>query len=168
MEIDVWQLRQYRRGRKCPAGTWRTALARTLCIGYFITLYWLLLAAEPIRLLRSRPDLFEPLGDASVVGHLLGFTLLTLLALIPRWPVPRWAVVLCLIGCAVGTEPLQTLVPERTPEIVDCLQNLAGIAIGGAICWLAAQVFPAAPPTDRIRAVSSRLSVARPARGPTR
>jgi len=44
---------------------------------------------------------------------------------------PSRKVVSCLIGCAVGTEHLQAMIPQRSPAIGDYCQNLAGIAIGG-------------------------------------
>ena len=45
-----------------------------------------------------------------------------------------------LAAYAVGTEMLQGCVPTRTPEVADCVQDLAGILIGGAIYWFA--VYP--------------------------
>ena len=62
------------------------------------------------------------------------------LVLQARGSVPRRAVLGLLIVFAVGTELLQTLVPMRSPELADCLQNLAGIALGGGLRWLTAPV----------------------------
>jgi VanZ family protein len=44
-----------------------------------------------------------------------------------------------LIGYAVATELLQTLVPPRTPELKDFIEDVLGLAAGAAIWWGAQQ-----------------------------
>lgn len=53
---------------------------------------------------------------------------------------PHWAVLLLLVIAAVGTELLQGWVPTRTPEMADCLQNMAGIGLGSGLYWAAARL----------------------------
>ena len=114
--------------------------AKTLCLLYVGVLYWLLLTSGPRMLLRARVDAFLPWHDVLAVGHLLCFTLLAALAFLSRRKMPPWAVLLLLVIAAVGTEFLQGWVPMRTPEMADCLQNLAGIALGGGLYWAAARL----------------------------
>jgi len=71
-------------------------------------------------------------------AHLLGFLTLAALALSVRWPAPRWSVVLMLVLYAGMTEIAQGFVPKRTGEWKDWFMDLAGIAVGTAICWTAA------------------------------
>ena len=113
---------------------------KTLCLSYLITLSWLLLAGTPARLLQAAARLCEPLYAAATVGHFLGFLLLTILALTPRWIVPRWAILTCLLAAALGTELLQQVIPHRVSDVADGLLNLAGIATGAAICGVAATI----------------------------
>ena len=103
-------------------------------------LSWLLLASTPARLLQAAARLCEPLNSAEAAGHFVGFTLLAVLALIPRWSVPRWAILAGLVAAAWGTEIAQQVVPHRVPDFADSLLNLAGIATGAAICGLAATI----------------------------
>ncbi len=125
------------------SGRHGAALLKVLCLAYFAGLLWLLLTSDPMGSLRSRPRLWEVARMGAPAAHFVAFTFLALLALAPRWSVPRWAVVLWLVGCAVGTELLQGLVPQRTPELADCLLDLAGIALGVAIFWLGVHWFAA-------------------------
>ncbi len=79
-------------------------------------------------------------------GHFLGFLVLGLLASLSRWP-RRWtARVALLLVYAFITEGLQTLVPLRTPDVKDLVQNLAGAAMGFAVGWPLAGRPKNAPP----------------------
>jgi len=115
-------------------------IGKALCLPYVGVLCWLLLTTGPLTLLRSRVVGFLPLHDILAVGHLLCFTLLTALAFLSRSTMPRWAVLLLLVLAAMGTEILQSWVPTRTPDMADCLQNLAGIGLGGGLYWAAARL----------------------------
>ena len=125
-------------------GRWHSArsgpgpqlLWKTACVAYAAVLAWLLLTPRPLRPFETQAGLFQALHALEPAAHLVSFTLLAALALLPRWAVPRRAVLLGLIACAVGTEFLQAVVPTRTPELADALQNLAGIAIGCAVVRL--------------------------------
>ncbi len=109
---------------------------KLLCLSYLTVLSWLLLAGAPARLLRAGADSYEPLCGAAAVGHFLGFALLAYLALAPRWTVPRWAIVVCLVALALSTELLQGFIPDRVPGLADCFSNLLGIAVGAAVYLL--------------------------------
>ena len=106
-------------------------VGKALCLPYVGVLCWLLLTTGPQILLHPRVAGLLPWHDILVVGHLLCFTLLAALAFLSRSKMPSWAVLLLLVIAAVGTEFLQGWVPMRTPEMADCLQNLAGIGLGG-------------------------------------
>lgn len=109
---------------------------RVLCLGYLAVFLWLLLTEDPARILPWKSSLKTVGGAAAPVAHLMGFTLLTFLAFVSRWPVRRRTVVLGLLVCASGTELLQRLVPRRTPELGDFVLNVVGIGLGAAI-WVA-------------------------------
>jgi hypothetical protein len=73
-------------------------------------------------------------------AHFLSFSLLAVLSLVARWPWPRWATVVVLVVYAGASEMAQRYVPPRTPDILDWLQDLAGIAAGALVCWAAASL----------------------------
>ncbi len=108
---------------------------RAISIAYLVFMTLLLLTADPTRLigLHGLPLLRLLMPWA----HLLSFLALAVLALSVRWPVPRWGVVLILVLYAGMTEISQSFVPKRTGEWKDWFMNLAGIAVGTAICWTA-------------------------------
>lgn len=107
-------------------------------VGYLIALTYLLVAPKPLGDAHTHADLYALLRGVGPLSHVLSFALLALLAFATRWPAGRWAVTLCLIVYAGGTELLQTFMPGRHPEFVDCLQNLLGITIGGLVYSFAA------------------------------
>jgi len=126
-------------------------LLKLLSVGYLIALLWLLLSSRPLEFVPPRPDLVALARLAAPAAHFLSFTLLALSAVAARWSMPRRTLFLVLVAFAVGTELLQGLIPRRTPELVDCLQNLAGILAGGGLCWLAIQALAALRGADRNR-----------------
>jgi hypothetical protein len=113
-------------------------LMRAICLIYLIYLTALLLIADPRRLVVGHGDLPGFLRTLMPVAHLVSFWLLAVLALVARWPAPRWAITLLLIAYAGMTEVAQSMLPPRTAEWKDWIQDLAGIAIGAALCWIAA------------------------------
>jgi VanZ family protein len=82
------------------------------------------------------------------VGHLIGFFLLGLLASASNWPRRLTTRIALLVVYAFATEALQGLIPKRSSELADLLQNLAGAALGVALGWLLLRwrVKRAAPP----------------------
>jgi len=125
-------------GKADRPGSRLELVGKALCLPYLGVLCWLLLTTGPRSLLQSGFLGFLPWYDILVVGHFLLFTLLSVLAFLSRWRIPSWAVLLMLVVAAVGTELLQSWVPTRTPDMADCLQNLAGIGLGGGLYWTAA------------------------------
>jgi VanZ family protein len=90
-------------------------------------------------------------GDESQLdklAHLLGYALLMFwwaqLVVQKRW---KLAVAVVLFGIAI--ELLQGLTPERQPDPLDALANVAGALLG----WLAARLLPNLP--ARIAALSA-------------
>jgi hypothetical protein len=110
-------------------------LLRVVCIGYVVFLTLLLLSANPSRLLGIHGDLPRALRAVLPVAHVVSFWVLAMLALAPRWPVPRWGIVLILAVYGGMTEIIQGFMPSRTPEWMDWFQDLGGIVAGAAICW---------------------------------
>ena len=111
---------------------------KRIFVGYLIALTYLLVAPKPLGDAHTHADLYSLLRGVGPLSHVLSFALLALLAFAARWLSAHWAVALCLIVYAGGTELLQAFIPRRHPELVDCLQNLLGIAIGGLVYSFAA------------------------------
>jgi hypothetical protein len=110
---------------------------KILSIAYLVGLTWLLVMKAPFLFLGRQPGIGPLALSLEPVAHLASFALLTVLALWARWPIPRWALCLGLAGYGLGTELFQALLPWRTADPVDFLQDLGGIAAGGILAWLA-------------------------------
>jgi hypothetical protein len=110
-------------------------LLRLVCVGYVVFLTLLLLTGAPSRLIGFEGDLPWALQALLPAAHAISFLVLAVLALTPRWPVPRWGIVLILAIYGGMTEIFQGFLPPRTPEWMDWFQDLGGIAAGTALCW---------------------------------
>ena len=110
-------------------------LMRIVCVGYFVFLTLLLLTTDPARLIGMQEGLPWILQVIYPLAHTISFLVLAVLALMTRWPVPRWGIVLALMIYGGMTEIVQGCVPQRTPDWADWFQDLAGIALGTACCW---------------------------------
>ena len=111
-------------------------LRRLICFGYWTLLTVLLLAPNPAAIVGLRGAPVLPWGDIGI--HFTAFTILTLLVYGVRWPKgPGWLTVLLLLGYGAATESLQALVPPRTVEVKDYIENFLGVAAGSGIYWLA-------------------------------
>lgn len=113
---------------------------RAISLAYLVFMTLLLFTADPTRLIGLHSRLLPLLRLLMPWAHLLSFLALAALALSVRWPAPRWSVVLMLVLYAGMTEIAQGFVPNRTGEWKDWFMDLAGIAVGTAICWTAAQL----------------------------
>jgi hypothetical protein len=113
-------------------------LMRIVCIGYAIFLTLLLLTSDPTRLIAVRGGLPWILRTMLPWAHMISFLVFAVFALVPRWPVPRWAIVILLAVYGGMTEVVQGFLPPRTPEWADWFQDLTGIAAGAAFCWAVA------------------------------
>jgi VanZ family protein len=144
-------------------------LTRIVCIGYAVFLTLLLLTSDPARLIGCQGGLPQLLQTLMPWAHVISFSVLAALALMTRWPMPRWTIVLILAVYGGMTEIIQSRVPSRTPEWMDWFQDLAGIAIGAACCWAVAmfmrrfaktkrtQTSAALPPTNHWEAMRNML-----------
>ena len=70
--------------------------------------------------------------------HFFLFAMLGFLVWASRLPVRPGLVLGLLVAYALVTESLQWFVPTRTVELLDYLENLLGLAAGGAV-WCALQ-----------------------------
>jgi len=124
------------KGDDSPIGGTRLRIAPTIRVVWVA--YWLLLTV-----LLLAPDPLAMLGITSIPGspggrmeHLLAFFVLALLACASR-PRLSWGMLAgLLVGYAVLTETLQALVPTRTVELLDYVENLLGLAAGWGLCRL--------------------------------
>ncbi len=102
-------------------------ITRCICTLYWLLLTILLLVPDPLALL----GIFRIPGGASTLGvHFLVFAVLGVLVSASRLPLRRVLLVGLLIGYAVATELLQSLVPPRDPSPLDLLENLLGVGVG--------------------------------------
>ncbi len=108
---------------------------RIICLGYAIFLTMLLLAQRPELLIGIKGDWPWLLRALDPAAHLISFFVLAVLALMTRWPVPRWGIVFVLAIYGGLTEISQHFTATRTPEWKDWFQDLGGIALGVACCW---------------------------------
>lgn len=95
----------------------------------------LLLSFDSAKMHGIRGRLPEFLRTLMPFAHGISFCLLTALALLPRWPIARWAIVFAVVLYSGATELAQGVFPPRTPEWKDWFQNLIGITIGSVFCW---------------------------------
>ncbi len=108
--------------------------ARLVCLAYWVLLSVLLLVPDPLALLGIER---LPGPPSRKLEHFILFTLLTVLVHASRIPIRPGILAAILITYAIGIEALQSLVPPRSVELLDLLENLAGLAAGTAIWWLA-------------------------------
>jgi hypothetical protein len=92
---------------------------------------YLLLTPHPLAFLGLR-QLAETMAGG-YGRHFFLFTGLSLLAFLGRWPISLTALACLLAAYGIGTEVLQALVPPRTPELADAIEDLLGIAAGLAL-----------------------------------
>ena len=107
-------------------------LLRTVCAVYWSMLSALLLL--PGSLLEAH-RVAEGLKGVGV--HLVAFAVLGFLIGVSRWPLRRAWLVVLLGGYAIAVEAVQWLVPSRSVELPDFVENVVGLAAGFAIWHLA-------------------------------
>ena len=113
---------------------------RVVCAAYWSVLTVLLLL--PGSLLGTHR---VAVGLGSVGVHFVAFTVLGFLFACSRWPLRRAWLAVLLGGYAIAVESLQWLVPLRTVELPDFVENVVGLAAGFAI-WKLVQGPPARAP----------------------
>jgi VanZ family protein len=126
-------------------------LLRCACLAYVACLTLLLFWKNPADLIGYHSGLPSLLRQLMPAAHLVSFSLLAVLALMPRWPLPRWSIVLMLAVYGGMTEVIQGFIPPRTPEWQDWFQDICGLAVGVACCWAAAILLSKTPLLQRIR-----------------
>lgn len=108
-------------------------ITRLLWVTYTAILTVFLLVPNPAALIGlSRPP--GPPGGRGI--HFLFFLALGALTFAARWPIRAIALGALLVLYAVAAETLQIVVPDRTVELLDYLENLAGLAVGAGFWWL--------------------------------
>ncbi|NLX98959.1 MAG: hypothetical protein GXY83_22670 [Rhodopirellula sp.] len=108
-------------------------LARLAGVIYGVLLTVLLLVPEPTAILGLQQPPLTP-GGRGV--HFMLFLLLGLLISAARWPIRRAALIAALVLYAWAIESLQALIPLRTVELLDYVENLTGLALGLTVYWL--------------------------------
>jgi hypothetical protein len=107
-----------------------------VCIAYWLLLTVLLLSPNPAEVVGLKKVPWFSWGKTGL--HTTSFVVLTVLAHAVRWPKRiAWQLIALLAVYAVTTETLQLFVKNRSARISDAIENLAGIAIGALLYWLA-------------------------------
>ena len=109
---------------------------RAVCAAYWSVLTVLLLL--PGSLLGVHR---VPVGLGKVGVHFAVFTVLGFLVAASRWPIRRAWLIVVLGGYAIAVESLQWLVPLRSVELSDFVENVVGLAAGFAV-WKLVQGRP--------------------------
>ena len=130
---------------------------RIACLGYVVFLSLLLLTADPKLVIGVRGELPWILETLMPWAHLLSFSVLAVLMLLARWPMPRWSVVLILAVYGGATEIIQGFVPPRTPEWMDWFQDVSGVAVGAALCWIVVLLMSNVSLVRRLRVFASMI-----------
>jgi glycopeptide antibiotics resistance protein len=111
-------------------------ITRFIGYGYWLLLTVLLLVPNPATLVGLRAVPIFPWGKFGI--HMAFFTVLGFLVNTTRWPRrPWWPLIALLFIYGITTETLQFLVPHRTAQIIDAIENISGIALGTAAYWMA-------------------------------
>jgi len=109
-----------------------SVVVRLFCVGYGVLLTILLLVPDPWALLGMK----RYAGSAPTLGvHGSLFCGLAVLVLASRWPLSSRCTLVILGGYAVLVEALQSLVPERSVEPRDFLENFLGLLVGTGVYW---------------------------------
>jgi VanZ family protein len=111
---------------------------RIACLAYVVFLSVLLFSPNPSRVISMSGELPGMLRALMPWAHLLSFSVFAALMLLARWPLPRWGIISLLALYGGATEIIQSFIPPRTPEWIDWVQDLGGVAMGVAICSFAA------------------------------
>jgi VanZ family protein len=82
-------------------------------------------------------------GLSDKVLHGIGYAVVTFLLLLAavwapwggRKPLPKawWAVAAAVVSLGAGIELMQSLVPNRTPELLDVVANVVGVVTGTSV-----------------------------------
>ncbi len=110
-----------------------------VCLTYWTILTVLLLVPDPLGLLGARGTRLA--ANGGVLVHFCAFAILAVLACSARWPerIAGWPLALLAVY-AFGAEALQALVPARTVQLQDFVENFLGIAVGIAVVWIATRL----------------------------
>ena len=118
-----------------------------LVSAYWVLLSVLLLVRDPASILGF---LHAPRVPTNGIGlHFAALLVLSVLVCAARWPRrPGWFMVALLVGYGLVIESLQALVPPRTVELLDYIENTLGVLAGAGIWWIVHRLVrgrPAAP-----------------------
>lgn len=140
---------------RAPRRPKRVAPRRAAFAIYALILTGLLFAAgNPLKMAGAPSGWLSLYRSIEPAAHFLFFMPLAVLAISARLPIHASTLAVCLVTYAFATELVQGLIPNRSTETRDFVQDLAGLA-AGALIWLAAHAL-----FDRSRR-GARSSVAR-------
>lgn len=129
---------------------WITALARVAAAVYLLVLTLALLLQNPFKMMAGGEEQARDWFQAylSPLAHFLCFLPLGFLFFAARWRLSKIQLLLLLLVYAIATEILQGWIPNRTPELIDAIQDFAGLAAGVALYKFAAwaRLLPSAQP----------------------
>ena len=115
---------------------------RLVCLGYLLLLTVLLLVPDPLALLGIR---VIPGTGGGPGTHFLLFTLLAVMVMACRLAWRKTVLAALLVTHALTAELLQSLVPMRSVQLGDLIENLLGLAAGTIIYQKAFRLLRKAP-----------------------
>ena len=108
---------------------------RKICAGYWLLLTALLLARDPLGWFSGRRSVDAVYEHLEPFAHFLSFSLLTVLVLATHWRLSRRGQLAILAAYGLATELVQSQIPGRQMQLMDLVQDIAGIAFGCAAYW---------------------------------
>ncbi len=128
--------------------------------GYLAVLTYALLAENPFRMAgASEEEARKVFHDyVAPISHLLTFFAAGLLCALAFSRTSRLTIVAALVSYAFATEAIQYLVPGRTPDWADIVQDLVGLSLGTGLGWLLRRKDQAPTPPDGATRLASQAT----------
>lgn len=109
---------------------------RKLGAAYWLLLTLLLFSRHPSDWLSNPGGLGALYGYLDPIAHFLAFAVLGVMVLATHWPVRRLWMLAILALYSAATELVQSQIPGRSMQLVDLLQDFAGLLVGAAVVYL--------------------------------
>jgi VanZ family protein len=110
-------------------------VSKSVSLTYLLFLTVLLVVRNPLEWFGHQDLIVSAFQLIGFIVHFVTFAILAIVMLAARWPLKNTVLIGLLAVYAASTELIQGPIPNRSPEWVDFLQDLAGLAAGAALWW---------------------------------